>query len=89
MVDVKRRKGESSRVCSADTHAASNRAEKYWKHASSDIIHPEPTKNKLKASAIRRNEIRVKRDYLSCMDNSDEPKTQKDVKIFYDSFRTN
>ncbi|MEK7452339.1 MAG: 30S ribosomal protein S21 [Patescibacteria group bacterium] len=78
MVDVKRRKGESfesllrrySRRLQQSGKVLETRKLRY--HSS------EPTKNKLKASAIRRNEIRVKRDYLSRIGQLvDEPKTQK------------
>lgn len=65
MVDVKRRKGESfesllrrySRRLQQSGNALEARKLRY--HA------PKPTKNKLKVSAIRRAEIRAKREYLS------------------------
>jgi ribosomal protein S21 len=65
VVDVKRRKGESfesllrrySRRLQQSGRALEARKLRYYA--------PKPTKNKLKASAIRRVEIRTKRDYLS------------------------
>lgn len=64
MVDVKRKKGESfesllrrySRRMQQSGRALE--ARKFRFHAS------KPTKNKLKVSALRREEIRKKRDYL-------------------------
>lgn len=78
VVDVKRRKGESfesllrryGRRLQQSGKVLEARKLRY--HAS------EPTKNKLKASAIRRNEIRDKRDYLARIGQLvDEPRTMK------------
>ena len=78
VVDVKRRKGESfesllrrySRRLQQSGRAIEARKFRYFA--------TKPTKNKQKASAIRRLEIRAKRDYLSRIGQLvDEPRTQK------------
>ncbi len=78
MVDVKRRKGESfesllrrySRRLQQSGNALEARKLRYFAS--------KPTKNKLKVSAVRRLEIRDKRDYLSRIGQLvEEPRGQK------------
>jgi len=78
VVDVKRRKGESfesllrrySRRLQQSGNALEARKLRSYK--------PAPTKNKQKVSAIRRLEIRDKREYLARIGQLvDEPRTQK------------
>lgn len=78
MVDVKRRKGESfesllrrySRRLQQSGNALEARKLRYYA--------ADPTKNKQKVSAIRRLEIRDKREYLARIGQLvDEPRTQK------------
>lgn len=78
MVDVKRRKSETfesllrrySRRLQQSGTTLEARKIRYFSQ--------KPTKNKLKASAIRRNEIRQKRDYLEKIGQLvDEPKKYK------------
>jgi len=78
VVDVKRRKGESfesllrrySRRLQQSGNALEARKLRYFAAA--------PTKNKQKVSAIRRLEIRDKREYLARIGQLvDEPRTQK------------
>ncbi len=78
MVDVKRRKGESfesllrrySRRLQQSGNALEARKLRYFAAT--------PTKNKLRTSAIRRLEIRDKREYLARIGQLvEEPRTQK------------
>lgn len=65
MVDVKRRKGESFESLLRRYARRLQQSGRVLEARKLRYYAPKPTKNKLKTSAIRRNEIRTKRDYLA------------------------
>ena len=78
MVEAKRRKGESFESLLRRYGRRLQQSGKVLETRKLRYHTSEPTKNKLRTSAISRNEIRVKRDYLARIGQLvDEPKTQK------------
>lgn len=67
MVEVKRRKGESFESLLRRYSRRMQQSGKALEARKLRYFAAKPTKNKLKESALRRNEIRVKRDYLMCI----------------------